>query len=217
MASRPPTQPSNRPPRPPRPPGGGIPGAGGGSNNNQPPGNSTPPPSSTPPTPTPEPTYASFITRSGLSAQVKPATPDIIIFDDSTDIDRVEELTDLFFQEIGGRELINLTNKDIINSINPGVGPIANMFKINLQYNAQNLVPLFDPGNEIFNRFSIKLNDYVPEEGEGTGPGKSTIYIDDNGDLVINLVNFVNNEKIEVQILNGGSVFNDTIYTEETT
>lgn len=214
MPSLPPNHP-DRPPRPPRPSGGGIPGAGGGSNNNQPPGNSTPPPSSTPPTPTPEPTYASFITRSGLSAQVKPATPDIIVFDDTTDIDKVEELADLFFQEIGGRELINLTNKDIINSLNPAVGPIGNMFKVNIQYNAQNLVPLFDPSNEIINRFSIKLNDYVPEPGEGTGPGGSSIYINDSGDLVIELINLVNNENIEVQILNGGSVFNDTIYGEE--
>ena len=38
--------------------------------------------------------------------------------------------------------------------------------------------------------------------------------IDENGDLIINLININNNEKVEIQVLNSGTVFNDTIYSE---
>lgn len=200
-----------------RPPGGGMPGAGKRPNNGNNGGNSgnngssgdstTPAPDPTPPVPAPENLVYRFV-----APAVKPATPDIIVFDD--DIQPVEEITELLFQQIGGRELINLINKDIINSLNPGLSQIGNMFKINLQYNPQNLIPLFNPGNEIINSFSIKFNDYVPEFGEGTGPGGSIVYIDENGDLIINLVNINNNEKVEIQVLNSGTVFNDTIYSE---
>lgn len=159
------------------------------------------------------PEYPQARSTAASSNLSRSADPELIEFGDDPNV--VEDTVNLFFQQLGGRELINLVNKDIINSINPNTSLISNLFQINIDYNPQNLVPLFNPANEIINSYALKFNDYVPEPGEGTGPAGSFIYIDDNGDLVINLVNLQNNEKVEVQILNNGTVFGDTIYAEE--
>jgi hypothetical protein len=74
---------------------------------------------------------------------------------------------------------------------------------------------------------ALSIPNYIPAYGngytlEGNDPdltkrkkvfnGKS-IYIDPiSGDLVINLINIKDNEQVEVEILNAGEIFNDTIY-----
>ena len=62
-----------------------------------------------------------------------------------------------------------------------------------------------------FKKFPIQLDKRIPKLG--TGPNNETIYIDPNtGDLVINVVGLEQDEQVEVQILNSGNLFNDTIY-----
>ena len=51
-----------------------------------------------------------------LVTDVKPATPDIILFDNESV--PIEVMTDLIFENIGGQELINIVRSDIVNGQN---------------------------------------------------------------------------------------------------
>jgi hypothetical protein len=48
---------------------------------------------------------------------------------------------------------------------------------------------------------------------EGTGPNGEIVYIDDiTGNLIINVLDIENDEQVDVQIIDEGQVFNDTMY-----
>lgn len=139
---------------------------------------------------------------------VKVATPDLILLD--SDSLNIELMTDLIFENIGGQELINISRNDIVNGQSVAYQPIKNLSSINVKYNPNTLVALQNPSNAYFNNFPIKLEDKLPEVGNG--PAGTTVYVNSNGDLVIELVNVDEDEQVEVQILSSGSVLDDTIY-----
>jgi hypothetical protein len=144
-------------------------------------------------------------------ASIKIATPDIILFDEEGI--EIEIMTDLIFENIGGQEIINISRNDIVNGQEVSYSPIKNLSKINLQYNAQNLLPLENTSKSYFDNFSIRLEDKTPEPETGTGPNGNYVYIDpDTGDIVINTINMEPGEQVEIEIFQAGDVFNDTIY-----
>jgi hypothetical protein len=148
-------------------------------------------------------------TPSSASDGVLAASKDIfVITDESLPI---EIMTDLVFEDIGGQEIINISRSDIVNGQNVIYQPIKNLTSINYQYNPQNILSLQDTSESYFKKFPIQLDKRIPKVG--TGPNNETVYIDpDTGDLVINVVALEKDEQVEVQILNGGALFDDTIY-----
>jgi hypothetical protein len=151
------------------------------------------------------PTPASSNADDGVLA----ASKDIFIITDEAL--PIEVMTDLVFEDIGGQEIINISRSDIVNGQNVIYQPIKNLTSINYQYNPQNILSLQDTSESYFKKFPIQLDKKIPKIG--TGPNNETIYIDpDTGDLVINVVNLEKDEQVEVQILNSGALFNDTIY-----
>jgi hypothetical protein len=60
---------------------------------------------------------------------------------------------------------------------------------------------------EYFKNFPIKLSDRLPEW--------PYIEIDDQGNLVIKVINMLASESIEVEVVSKVSVLDDTIYSEE--
>ena len=79
-----------------------------------------------------------------------------------------------------------------------------------MQYNPQNILNLQDTSVTIFKNFPIKIEKSLP--AVGTGPGGKTVYLNDNGDLVIEVVNLEPDEQIDIQILISGDRLNGTIY-----
>ena len=147
-------------------------------------------------------------TGSATSA-IKPATPDIILFDDEST--PIEIMTDLIFENIGGQELVNILRSDIINGQNVVYQPIKNLTNLYFQYNPQNILALQDVDYNYFKKFPINFSTKVPEYG--TGPEGAIVYIDPvTGDLVINVVNLARDEQVEVSIVADGSILDDTIY-----
>ena len=184
----------NRPPRPPRPPKPEAP--------KNPPNNEV---SATPPVPPP-------IIEGPTPESIKTATPDLIIFEDEGV--PIEVMTDLLFENIGGQELINISRNDLINGQSLIYRPIKNLNTLSSKYNSQTLVPIADTSNSYFNNFAIKLENYIPSIG--TGPVGAIVYIEeDTNNLIINVINLQDDERVEVQILSRGSVLNDTIYIDE--
>lgn len=136
---------------------------------------------------------------------VKISTPDIILLVDSPV--GAEILTDLIFQNIGGVEIINIARSDIINGQNVTYQPIKNITSLFYQYNPQNILALQGTDKNYFKNFAINLSERLPEY--------PYIYIDDNGDLVIEVINMLPSESVEVQTVYKAEVLDDTIYTEE--
>lgn len=166
---------------------------------------------------------------------VKIATPDLILKDD--EVMSIEIMTDLIFEDIGGRELATISRHDLVNGQKILYSPIKNLTDLYLQYNPNNILRL-QSSDSYFKSLSLSILDHLPKCGTGytiskppppaddpgydekdltkwiKTPNCKSIYIDPiTGDLVINLVNLKDGEQAEVQVLTSGATFSDTIYT----
>jgi hypothetical protein len=129
-------------------------------------------------------------------------------------------------EEIGGQELINISRHDLINGQNLRYSPIKNISSIAVRYGPNNIIPIQNAANSIFNNFSIKLDEYLPNQGFnslgeyvahlGTGLNGESVYLDEtNGNLIVNLLGVLKDQQVEVQIIRNKSLINATIYEEE--
>jgi hypothetical protein len=151
-------------------------------------------------------------TPSSASTGVLAASKDIILITDESM--PIEVMTDLIFEDIGGQEIINISRSDIINGQSVIYQPIKNLTSLNYQYNPQNIMSLQDTSESYFKKFPIIFDKKIPSVG--TGPNGETVYIEEEtGNLIINVINLDEDEQVEVQILNSGSFYNDTIYGVE--
>lgn len=141
---------------------------------------------------------------------IKIADPDIVIFEDNIPIDA---MADLLFENIGGQELINIARHDIVNGQSVAYRPIKNLSKLDLKYNSSNLVAVQDSSKTFFNNFPIKLENHIADTGSGAQG--ASVYVNSNGDLIIDIKDLAEDESVEVEILRSGDILDDTIYTGE--
>jgi LysM repeat protein len=134
---------------------------------------------------------------------IKTSTPDIILFNE--DILPDEIMADLIFENIGGQELISISRSDIVNGQKIIYQPIKNLSSIQQEYNPNNILGLQQTSDKYFAGFSIKLEDKIPEVGNGLN-GQNA-YIESNGDLVIEFININPDEQIEVKITLSGTIY----------
>lgn len=148
----------------------------------------------------------------GSEADVKIATKDIILLDES--LVPIEVMTDLIFEDIGGQEIINIARNDIINGQDVIYQPIKNITNLFFQYNPQNILSLQDTSQSIFRTFPISLENKTPNTG--TGPNGEIVYLEPStGNLIVNVINMAKDEQVEIQIQINGDRFDDTIYGAE--
>jgi hypothetical protein len=153
---------------------------------------------STPPTPSPA------VPITPPVPPVKTAPIDTILFDDDTL--PVQVMADLIFENIGGQELINIARNDTINGQNVVYQPIVNLSSIQQEYNPNNIVSLQGTSNFYFKNFSIKLENKIPQEGDG--PNQEYVYISpETGELIIEFINLDIDEQIELEIITGGTIY----------
>jgi hypothetical protein len=151
----------------------------------------------------PSPTIMSTIV-SEPTPPVKTAPIDTVLFDDAAV--PIEIMSDLIFENIGGQELISITRSDIVNGQKISYQPIKNLSSIQQQYNPNNILGLQQTSDRFFAGFSIKLEDKIPNIGNG--PNEENVYFDSaTGDLVIEFVNLNNDEQIETQITVNGTIY----------
>lgn len=148
---------------------------------------------------------------------VKIATPDLILLNDEPM--SIEIMTDLIFEDIGGYELATISRHDLVNGQKVIYTPIKNLTDLYLQYNPNNVLRL-QASDSYFKSLSLSIFDHLPVCGTGYDlvagvkvPNCKSVYIDPiSGDLIINLVNVKEGEQLEINILNSGSIFDDTIH-----
>jgi hypothetical protein len=149
---------------------------------------------------------------------VKIATPDLILLNDEAM--SIEIMTDLIFEDIGGYELATISRHDLVNGQKVIYTPIKNLTDLYLQYNPNNVLRL-QASDSYLKSLSLSIFDHLPVCGTGYDlvdgvkvPNCKSVYIDPiSGDLVINLVNVKEGEQAEINILNSGSIFDDTIHS----
>jgi hypothetical protein len=162
------------------------------------------PVAATPPTPTITATSSVIKT---ITNPIKTATPDIVLFDDSSI--PIEIMADLIFENIGGQELISIARTDTINGQKISYQPIKNLVSINQEYNPNNIVGLQKTSDKFFSGFAIKLENRTPSES--TSSDNNPVYINPEGNLVIESINLNSDEQIEIEIALSGTIYETEI------
>ena len=157
----------------------------------------------------PTPNTGNFLitaTSSLNSNVVKSASPDIVIFNDKDIEDNAEAMVDLLFENIGGQELLQIARYDTVNGQEILYQPIKNLNIIQEEYNPNNILKLQKTSDRIFGNFPIKLEPTIPDES--TVPGVvGNVYLDTDGNMVIELINLEGNEQVEVEITRNGTIY----------
>ena len=157
----------------------------------------------------PTPNTGNFLvsSTSSLNANVvKSASPDIVIFNDKDIEDNAEAMVDLLFENIGGQELLQISRYDTVNGQEVLYQPIKNLNIIQEEYNPNNILKLQQTSDRIFENFPIKLDPTIPIES--TIPGvQENVYLDSDGNLVIELINLEGSEQVEVEITRNGTIY----------
>ena len=134
---------------------------------------------------------------------IKTATLDIILFDEESI--PTDGMFDQIFENIGGQELISITRSDIVNGQKISYQPIKNLSAIQQRYNPNNILSLQQTADKFFAGFSIKLEDKIPEVGNGANG--ENVYLNASGDLVIEFININADEQIETLISSSGTIY----------
>jgi len=101
-------------------------------------------------------------------SSIKVATPDLIQIDEESL--PIELITNLLFENIGGRELINIARNDIINGQRVSFNLVGNLSAVQRLHNPRNIFRLVGVPEEFFGNFKIRFSLKIPPNG--TGPSK---------------------------------------------
>lgn len=139
-----------------------------------------------------------FLPQSGLSSNdltyVKKAPKDTIVFDDSAV--SPEALLELYFEDLGGLELANLSRADAVDGQDVSYSPIKNLSSLRQRFNPNNIIASIGNLENYFSRFGIDLLErgiYAP-------------YVTEDGNVAIEIDNVLGDEEIEVQVLSNGTI-----------
>lgn len=137
---------------------------------------------------------------------VKIATKDLMLY--QPDDLEIQVMKDVLFEQIASQELISISRNDIVNGQDIKVQPIKNLKSLGLKYSPKNIINIPDTSYYFFNNFAISLENYLPNQESGV----SLAELDENGNIVINLINLAESEQVEVQVVSDAKVFDDTIF-----
>lgn len=138
-------------------------------------------------------------------AESKVPGRDVIQFNDS-DVS-IEGITNLLFEDIGGIELINMVRRDTVEGQNPYYTLISNLSTIKREFDPTQIISRQKPNQSFFDIFSIDLDSKIPDDIYlQQNDIDNFYYIDTNGDFVIELDNLTDEEIIEVEIAQGGTI-----------
>jgi hypothetical protein len=135
-------------------------------------------------------------------AVVKSANIETILFNDEEFSS--EFIVDLLFESVAGQELLTIARNDTVNGQDVVYQPIKNLNILQDTYNPTKLLSVYDTSDSFFGAFAIDLSSKIPSVG--TGPGGKNYYLTDLGDLVIEVVNIANDEQVEFQIADSGTI-----------
>jgi hypothetical protein len=163
---------------------------------------------STPPVPQTTQTSSNLVTK----ASVKIATPQYVNFDENV-LNPITEsdITSLFFEQVAGHELLILSNKNFVNTKNVDYQPIANISNFKNTYDPKKIIALQDTSDVYFFNFAINLLARIPDVPTDSSTNGTNVYITASGDLVIETKDNAPDERIQVEIISGGTINTDIL------
>ena len=168
----------------------------------------------TPPVPTPQTSQqaSNLVTK----ASVKIATPQYVNFDENV-LNPITEgdIVNLFFEQVAGHELLILSNKNFVNTKNVEYQPIANISNFKNTYDPKKIIALQDTSDVYFFNFAINLLSRIPDVPTDSSTNGTNVYIDSSGNLVIETKNNEPDERIQIEIVSGGTIYSDTLEVDE--
>lgn len=149
-------------------------------------------------------------------ASVKIATPQYVNFDENV-LNPITggEIVNLFFEQIAGHELLILSNKNFVNTKNVDYQPIANISNFKNTYDPKKIIALQDTSDVYFFNFAINLLARIPDVPTDSSTNGTNVYIDANGDLVIETKDNAPDERIQIEIISGGTIDTDILEVDE--
>lgn len=168
----------------------------------------------TPPTPNSQTSQESsnLVTK----ASVKIATPQYVDFDENIlNPIRESDITSLFFEQVSGHELLILSNKNFVNTKNIDYQPIVNISNFKNTYDPKKIIALQDTADVYFFNFAINLLARIPDVPTDSSTNGTNVYIDANGDLVIETKDNAPDERIQIEIISGGTIDTDILEVDE--
>ena len=167
-----------------------------------------------PPSPPPPPSPAPLAAPSPRPAPTpEPPKPKIVkspnrdVIDFSREQFSQSSITRLLFEQVGSVELVNIARRDTIEGQNPYYTLISNLSSINKNFDPTSLISRQKSNQNITDNYTINLNNKIPDQ-EYLDRNNITefYYIDDNGDLVIELDNLASDEIIDFEIAESGTI-----------
>ena len=138
--------------------------------------------------------------------------PDRDVVDYSVEGIDVATLQNLLFENIGANELVKFERHDTIEGTNARYDIISNLSDIKKQFDPSSLISRQKPDASYFDIFTIRLDNKIPDSKYLNENGlENYLYIDTNGDLVIELVNIDEDELVELQIDSSGTIYKVSI------
>lgn len=150
--------------------------------------------------------YFEVTTSSGDSTSTKIPNKDNVL-SLSRNSNDVAEIAYLVFEKLGAVELTKFTRNDTVDGINPYYNIISNLSDIKKSYDPSNIISSQKSDDSLFNAFSIKLENKIPGDEYLEDRGlDSYIYVDENGSLIIELINISGDELVEIEIDTNGTI-----------
>ena len=145
---------------------------------------------------------------------VKIATPQYVNFQDDISRESPDFLKMLYFEQINGAMLLSLTNNANLNTESINYQPIIDMAEIQKALDPKGILALQNTSDKYFLNFPIKLETKIPNYGNG--PSGSNVYINfSTGNLVIESINLNPGEKIEIETLQNGTIYETDLGVDE--
>ena len=142
---------------------------------------------------------------------VKIPDAEVVVFlQDQVSADALEKL---YFEDVGGTEILAVARHDTVGGEPVATAPISNLEDIKLQFNPLNILSSIN-SDELFNQFAIDMNTHIYDTNNAVYG--ETMWIDDTSSyqkhLVVEVDDLKEDEYIQIQV--AGNTVEYEIYDE---
>ena len=147
-------------------------------------GGGAPAPAPAPPPPPPPPPGQK------QTSQVKVANVNVININYAAT--PVEQMEKMFFQDVGGTEILSVTRHDTVGGEKVIYSEVDNLQDLKIQFNPLNILVSTNL-NDLFSGYGIDIKEKVNDAGQ-------TVQIDASGNMVIEVVGVAEDEYVQIQV-----------------
>ena len=104
----------------------------------------------------------------------------------------VEQMEKMFFQDVGGTEILSVTRHDTVGGEKVIYSEVDNLQDLKIQFNPLNILVSTNL-NDLFSGYGIDIKEKVNDAGQ-------TVQINASGDMVVEVVGVAEDEYVQIQV-----------------